>query len=181
MDMASLNTRVGWAATANSSIGWFRDNSKPAYRTYGLENMAGYYWYQSNLSGNGWTTWNCNGVIHVGYGGVGGNNCHYGHRTIAAPQCCQDGAVMANCNCNCVNACANCRYYSSFGSQPYALTANNNCDGNFQCAQCDLSGNCDSRNWMQPNCNCVQCNCACNCYGHGQCIDLDCACACEGS
>jgi len=179
MDMATLNTRVGWASNANSSIGWFRDNSKPIYRTYGLENMAGYYWYQSNICGSGWTTWNCNGTILAGEGNYGGTgNCHTATRTIAGPQCCQDGgAAMANCNCNCVNACQNCQYSILGLAKPYAYPGTN-CDANYQCAQCDLSGNCDSRNWMQPNCNCVQCNCACNCYGAGQCVVNDCNCAC---
>lgn len=193
MDMATLNTRIGWAASANSSIGWFRDNTKPAYRTYGLENMAGYYWYQSNLSGGGWGTSNCNGTIQVAWDyqeACGPYTANWAHRLVAGPGC-QDGALMGNCNCNCTNACGNCwTQCDGAGSEigPYPLSAAQStvggypwdCGGQtYQCAQCDVQGNCDSRTWLQPNCNCMQCNCACNCMWAGQCARYsNCVCAC---
>lgn len=206
-DMATLNTRVNWPATTSSSLGWFRDNTKPAYRTYGLNNMAGYYWYQSNLSGSaGWQSWNC-GSFECGM--YDAYNCgdapytqHSVYLTVAGPNCCQDQAPpLDNCVPATVNACGNCyllgwnftdncRYYGAG-----AFTGN--CQVNFaqcvyyfdgacgtaQCAQCSVQGNCDSRAWMQPNCNCIQCNCACNCAQAGQCTQLwNCACDCyQGS
>lgn len=178
MDMATLNTRVGWAASANSSLGWFRDNSKSIYRTYGLENMAGYYWYQSNIANEGWYAYNCSGYV-----------------AYATTQCCQDNrAPGGNCNCNCNSncgttyhgQCVNCNYppqcwselnpnwLPQCGHSPWMFTGVN-CEGPRYapavCGQCTIVGNCDSRAWMQPNCNCAQCDCACNCgQCGGQCV-----------
>lgn len=182
MDMASLNTRVGWAANTNSSLGWFGDNTKPTYRSYGLENMAGYYWYQSNRSGWRWDWWNCNGTVQISndYGeACGPVTSNWAYRLIVGPNCCQDGALVDNCNCNCVNNCGNC-YDNCVGYAvaPYVYPTAMNCGSTYQCVQCDISGNCDSRAWMQPNCNCLQCNCACNCMNAGQCTQTNCNCDC---
>lgn len=172
MDMATLNTRVGWSANANSSIGWFRDNSKPIYRTYGLENMAGYYWYQSNISGSFGGAYNCTVFHSATRPPVGADNCRYSLYQYVDINCCQDGGLGGNCNCNCANNCGNCYSFGGYGN-PYGVNGEGQCD---QCAQCTINTNCDSRAWMQPNCNCAQCNCACNCYGAGQCVTTNCNC-----
>jgi len=162
-DIATLNTRVGWAASYNSSLGWFRDNAKSRYRTYGLNNMAGYYWYQSNISGSAWGTWNCSGYITVG-----AVNCET-----------DNGPPMSNCNCNCNSncgtayngQCVNCSPVYFPGECVPVMTGINCTPTHWipaVCGQCTMSGNCDTRAWMQPNCNCYQCNCACNC---GQCTE----------
>lgn len=175
-DIATLNTRIGRAANTPTSLGWMRDNTKPSYRSYGLQNMAGYYWFQSNLSGWAWGTWNCNGTVHTSWAANCATNCRYSIRTVAGINCCQDAALAGNCNCNCVNNCNNC-YTGACGGAVNLSGLSGQCD---QCMQCDISGNCDSRAWLQPNCNCMQCNCACNCFGAGQCqAPPNCACNCK--
>jgi hypothetical protein len=192
MDMATLNTRIGWPSTYNSSLGWFGDNTKPAYRSYGLENMAGYYWYHLNISDDGgFYAYNCNCA--------GGNYLNY-----ATVNCCQDtGGVGGNCACNCNSNCGtlyngqcvnctgnpNCAYTdppNGFGEACACNVWNSGASGYAgrdsgvncvaalvaapaNCGQCYITGNCDSRTWFQPNCNCIQCDCACNCGQCAQC------------
>lgn len=198
MDMATLNTHVpGWAANTNSSLGWFGDNTKPAYRRYDLEGMAGYYYYHLNISDDG-------GFYAYACANTGGN--FYNYVTV---NCCQDspgigGNCACNCNSNCgtdyqgqcVN-CANCLPppQQCYVGNPQCTWISNgviygsgvNCTHiasyAAQCGQCYISGNCDSRAWMQPNCNCMQCNCACNCGQCGgqcaQCVNCNGNCASE--
>lgn len=166
IDMATLNTRIGYASNYNSSLGWFYDNTKPAYRTRGLENMAGYYYYASNISGTGWTTYNCSGYIAIA--------TTYG----------SDGAILGNCNCNCTSNCGTKNQgqcvagpITNYDFPQGSTWSGANCTECYSytpavCSQCSISGNCDSRTWMQPNCNCMQCNCGSNC---GQCSECSAA------
>lgn len=182
MDISTMNQKFtavsGWAWNRQTGISELYALTKPGYKTYGLENMAGYYWISRNNSGTSWSMSNC-GSLTSAWKGNCAYNCVYSYASSYTLNCCQNGNCGAG-DIGMVSNCNNCYTAQCGGVIPLGSYRWNGLFYEYarpgeqwnQCAQCNTYGNCDSGYQLQPNCNCNCSNCNCNCFGAGQCAAI---------
>ena len=215
IDVAAINTEIGLPNTLSSTLSFLNGYLKSPAESPNLGAFFGTAYYQRNVDGN------CNNG-NCSNSGSGNGNC----TAVIVPDngnCAIGGGPNGNCNinCNCGNIqCHNCTIAGPsdctncavcFPQQPYApYFGQINCTvcTPINCADCSVcSGinctNCDSQQYLQPNCNCsggyncttsgVSYNCttstySVNCVGYGvvyNCLanptTYNCNCACNCS
>ena len=104
---SQINTEMGMASTANTSLSFINSNTKAAYQLASprINNYYSFAWYQNNAQGN------CNnGDCSATLCDCGICNCYLCNvcTTINCANCDARAWLQPNCNCACTYNCSNC-------------------------------------------------------------------------